>query len=348
MLVYVLILATLCHISENIKYNNKWKSFSYAKKGGKCYKGEETTLIVHENGPGVITEQWFAGDDCLSADSTIRYYIDGEDSPSIEANLNMLHGIGLFGDEFINKNKSLNNLEAAWGTKWIGYTAQNGGYYTTMRFPFQHSIRITFIPQRSLYYWYIARGVEHYPLIIGDIQLPSKSRLVLQKTVKSLKHLDYVSLASSRKEGLLFMVTLATSSTNFYHLEGCFRIVVNHKPVSFLSSGTEDMFLSAYYYNKGVFHTDHSGCTYLKSPGSMSAYKFFVDDPVFVYDGFHLVWRSGEPNTLSPNACSPDTEEVCVVEKNNQVFCESNTFYSDIDDTNVVTNITSYVWMYQW
>ena len=226
----------------------------------------------------------------------IRYYIDGDKLPTIEANLNMLHGMGLFGDEPIIKNKSIHqaNLEPAWGTKWIGYTAQNGGRYTTIRIPFQSSIRIAFLPQRSNFYWYIVRGVEHYPIKLGDFLLPLTSRLVLQKTNAILKPLEYVSLASSNKDGLLFMVTLATSSTSFYHLEGCFRIVVNGKPVTYLSSGTEDMFLSAYYFNKGLFHTDHAGCTYINYPGSMSAYKFFVDDPVFIHHGFHLVWRSGE------------------------------------------------------
>ena len=73
MLFWTIIIGAIitCHASS-INYDPKWNSFSYAKKQENCFKGIETTLIEHFTGPGVITEQWFAGQDCMSADSTIR------------------------------------------------------------------------------------------------------------------------------------------------------------------------------------------------------------------------------------------------------------------------------------
>ena len=45
-------------------------------------------------------------------------------------------------------------------------------------------------------------------------------------------------------------------------LEGCFRVRIDGKTeYGFLSSGTEDMFLGAGYFDRGVYHGDRAGCT---------------------------------------------------------------------------------------
>ena len=62
------------------------------------------------------------------------------------------------------------------------------------------------------------------------------------------------------------------------------------------------MFLSAYYFNKGIFHGDHAGLTCKNFPGQMSAYKFFEDDPVLFSKSLKLIWRCGE-TTGGENGC---------------------------------------------
>jgi len=38
--------------------------------------------------------------------------------------------------------------------------------------------------------------------------------------------------------------------------------------ITWLSSGTEDFFLSAYYFDAGVYHTENSGLTYSNGKGA--------------------------------------------------------------------------------
>ena len=65
----------------------------------------------------------------------------------------------------------------------------------------------------------------------------------------------------------------------------------------FLSSGAEDYFLSAYYFNEGEFKTPNSGLTYYDKKGTLSAYKTHDRDPLFFDDGMQLVFRNSESTT---------------------------------------------------
>ena len=284
----LLLLTSLLHFTVTlIEVNDNMKSFSHAKKAAFCFAGKEINLFEHVTGPGVITEQWFAGENCLNNNTIVRYYIDGDRDPTIETNLYMLHGIGFY--------DASSTKIPPWGTKRIGRTAINGGLYNTIEIPFQKSIRIAFVSKTNGSWWYIVRGVENYPVVVGQLKLPHNAKLVLHKLEHIvLSPLSYINLATSNKNGLLFMIVLAAESVDMTYLEGCFRWVSANQTTQYLSSGTEDMFLSAYYFNNGIFHTDHSGLTYLKRPTAMSAYKFFEDDPILFKNSFNLVWRAGE------------------------------------------------------
>jgi len=334
MLYLFLFLFVSCHVN-GIIYNEKMKSFSHAKKAGYCYAGNEYPLFEYKNGPGVITEQWYTSGPCFDTRTIIRYYIDGDTTPTIEGNLFMMHGIGFY-------NKTL----PAWGTKWIGHTAQDGSLYNTFRIPFQKSIRISYSSYGSGRYWYIVRGVENFPVVIGDITLPSNAKLVLHKVEnKVFPRLTYVPLVTTLKSGLIFSVILRGESQNFFYLEGCFGTVFtdadNKTVTNFLSSGTEDMFLSAYYYNKGVFHTDDSGLTYMKYPGTMSAYKFFHNDPVIMHGKFSLLWRVGE--VRSDGNCWRNTDDA---ENDTDDYINFQPFNENM--VPYPAKITSYVWTYEW
>lgn len=194
----------------------------------------------------------------------------------------MMHGIGFF-----NSSES----HHPWGTKWLGHLANQGGLYNTFRIPYGNYIRVTLESKTTG-----DNVVENYRVVVGDLALPANARMRLQRIDSVLFPVyEFVELAHSKKNGMLFMVTLAGKSIDFNYLEGCFRLCVgNNTDVQYLSSGTEDFFLSAYYYNEGVYHTDMAGLTYIKKPGTMSAYKFFERDPVLFNGSFHLIWRQSE------------------------------------------------------
>lgn len=136
------------------------------------------------------------------------------------------------------------------------------------------------------------------PLSVGAFQIPISSRLRVYKQDKTLAPLEFVTLANTtNKSGMLFLVTFDVQSETPTFMEGCVRANIdNSNETMFLSSGTEDFFLSAFYFDRGEYHGFHSGLTFLASKPSTQiiAYKFFIDDPVLFRKSFRLIWRNFE------------------------------------------------------
>jgi len=285
------ILLLLCLIQEAVALvhvSPGMRSFSYAIKNGFMYPNVEKTLYEHNTGaPGVITEQWFTGQKAMDEDTRIRIYIDDEPEASLDFQLFLAHGVG-FREE--------NELpDIPWGTRRLAHTA-DGGIYNTFRIPFGKSFRVTATRPTFGQFWYIIRGVENYPLVLGDLILPSHARLRLYKNVKAvMKPYEFLPLAYIEKSaGAVFMVTLAANSSDLVYLEGCMRAYIDgSNKTTWLSSGTEDFFLSAYYFNKGPYHLDNAGLTYVNK-GAMSAYKFFENDPLLFSKSLELWWRCSD------------------------------------------------------
>ena len=255
--------------------------------------------------------------------AVICIYIDGETSPSIEFNLLMGHGIG-----FVDPNN-----KTPWNTKRISRDADHGTY-NTYQIPFSKSFQVTATHPNGGVFWYIIRGVYYYPLILGNLQLPANTRLMLYKNVNvSLEPLQFLDLANVQNSaGALFQVTLAANSTDFNYLEACMRAYIDgSNTTTWLSSGTEDFFLSAYYFNEGLFYSDNSGLTYREKPGTMSAYKFFETDPLLFTKSFTLRWRCGETVGSGKNDC-PN-------------FYNGSRLASPKLANTVVT---TYTWVYEW
>lgn len=302
------------------------RSFTSAIKNGVQKANVEMLLYEHTEGPGVVTEQWITG---LTVDekTRIRIYIDGP-NVTLDFKLYMAHGIGGGND--------IENAYIPWHTRLMGHTDKGGALYNTFRIPFQKSIKITATSPSDGFTWYIVRGVENFPVVLGDLQLPPNTRLRLYKNEGILlKKLEFLVLAQiSGVSGALFMVTVAGNSTNMEYLEGCFRAVIDGKEM-FMSSGTEDLFLSAFYYGSGVYHTNDAGLTGKKNPGFTSMYKFFERDPILFTKSFQLMWRCGEltdgrdgcPSTYPPNPDLPSVHGIDILTD---------------------TVVTTYTWVYEW
>ena len=366
-LVLVFLVACCLQFYASATWPTNLKTFSHAIKGAYCHANQEIEIFNYAAGPGVITEQWYTGYECLGPNTIIKYYMDGDAKPYIEMNLYMAHGIGFVSSsgDFNESTMAVPNWEDAghkskvngpddpgipWGTKRIGHTARGGGLYNTIRLPFQKSIRVTFESPTSGYYWYIVRGSENYQVKIGDLILPKTAMLKLYKVENYvIQPKEYIVVAATtNKTGLLYKVTLAATSSDFTYLEACYRALIDDaKDFQFLSSGTEDFFLSAYYYSGGIFHTDHAGLTFFQKPGTMSAYKFFEEDPVIFNKSFKLIWRCGE---IVDNDCYK-AGGGCYIEGNTR-YC--NTKYGTHKHTIpngvqfAVTKMSSYVWTYEW
>ncbi len=253
--------------------------------------GEEAVLFEHE-GKGCLNHLWFGGNFADVENTRLRYYVDGESTPSIDMQLYMGHGIGF------------NDNHAPWATKHVGKIGKRNGVYNNYRIPFGRHIRVT--AQRSAevtgqcFIWWIIRGMEYTPITLGGIELPEAARLKLHRveaqTIEPLAQFDLCNLSHS---GAVYQVAIAArglEGDEMSYLEACIRAYVGgSKTPLLLSSGLEDYFLGTYYFDTGRYHADIAGLTHFdKQTLSFSAYRFHDDDPLFFEQGLRLTCRNGE------------------------------------------------------
>lgn len=282
--------------------------------------GREATLFEH-TGKGCLTHFWFGGNFKGVEDTRIRYYVDGEETPSIDMALYMGHGIG-FSDN-----------HAPWATHYVGKIGKQNGIYNNYPIPFGKSIRVT--AQRApgatddAPIWWIIRGVENGRVTLGGVELPENARLKLIPLEDyTAEPLEEFSLCDVSGPGAVFQVTIAAQSVNIAgnisYLEACMRAYLGgaKKPLM-LSSGLEDYFLGTYYFDTGRFYADIAGLTHFSMDTSaFSAYRFHDADPLFFTDGLRLTCRNGETRH---GDLEPDSH-----------FKLPKTRY------------TTYTWVYQW
>ncbi|CAF0963040.1 unnamed protein product [Rotaria sordida] len=257
---------------------------------------------------GVLTHFWTTGDPAID-ESIFSYYIDGEHIPSIQFVTYMLVGAGF------------NDQTTPWGTKWIGKEAKNGGWYNNFRVPFQKSIRITgklpLTKTNRKMIGIILRGTENLPTNFHGFQLPWNARLILHKienqTYNPLSWVPLVDISSG--QGLLFSHTLAVIS----------GLIV--------STGTEDYFDSAFYFNAGQYHNEISGYTHYKELSNniyeWSAYRLHDLDPIFFTNGFRFQWRNGD--------VIDDDGFKCIINQGGHIV-----------GAPTQSIVTSYTWIYIW
>lgn len=323
--------------SDGTSFSSAIKAFHYENLG------EEVVLYKRYFGQlGYITEQWFTGMNGQSgpfdSNASVRVYIDGEDVASLDYSLYLSQAIGTKAKE--------ERPNTPWSTRFFGHLADGGGYFTTIRIPFTKEIKITVQNDVSTgYLWYIVRGLIGLPLIIGSFQIPSSSRLRLYKQDKVLSPFEFITLSNSTETGgMLFLVTLNVQSESPQFMEGCMRAVIDSvNETSFLSSGTEDFFLSAYYFNSGEYHGFQAGLTFKSNSTKNTqivAYKLFVDDPVVFSKSFRLIWRNNE-KLGGPDGCPTQFPASSNSRKDQPLPKKSSSEPAE-------AHIQSYVWVYEW
>ncbi len=181
----------------------------------------------------------------------LRVYIDGAAAPTLDVLLLQLAFVGAPA-EYAPQAKS-SSLFSADGL--FGKNAGTGGVFSTVRIPFGASVRVTLeqapsCPTHQGTYWIIVRGVEALPLRVAELELPPQARLQVQRVdAQMLLPLEYATLASAPAgmDGLLYATFFQAASKDPNYLEGCFRLLgpgADNSTEIFLSSGTEDYFLS--------------------------------------------------------------------------------------------------------
>jgi hypothetical protein len=253
--------------------------------------GEEAVLFEYE-GKGCLHHLWFGGNFEGVEETRIRYFVDGEETASIDMNLYLGHGIGF------------ESNTAPWLTKYIGKIGKRNGIHNNYPIPFGKSIRLTAQrsaeAERNPQIWWIVRGTENLGVSLGGVALPETARLKLHRLEGYVANpLEEFNLFDVEGKGALFQVTIAAKSrddSRHTFLEACMRgYHAQAKTPTMLSSGLEDYFLGTYYFDTGMYHGDTAGLTHFdKADGSFSAYRFHDADPLFFNNGFRLTCRNGE------------------------------------------------------
>jgi hypothetical protein len=156
------------------------------------------------------------------------------------------------------------------------------------------------------------------------------------------------------------------NSTQFIFMEGCFRAFVgaDEDPPIFLSSGTEDYFNSANYFNAGEFRLPNSGLTYKNDESfTISAYRVHERDPVVFQNGLRLLWRNSDelPSpTLDKAANYTPPSWLCPITfpwygttatRASTLASEERTQVRAVEDgpyKRLAAQATFLVWVYEW
>jgi hypothetical protein len=111
-----------------------------------------------------------------------------------------------------------------------------------------------------------------------------------------------LAAAPATNDGMLLYTFVDATSADPNYLEGCFHITHGDGSTQFLSSGTEDYFLSASYFDEGTFADSQAGYVFAGSGGSKSMYKLHDSrDLIPFHGGMSFVWRNNEDGASCPN-----------------------------------------------
>lgn len=227
--------------------------FGHAIKNGPLPPNTETTTFEHNctSAPCTVTQlhvpSIYPGSGCPWdwERGLLRFYVDG--ALTLELTLLELAHVGAQGA--VGNDPPQDG--SPFGNDLFGKTAHTGGVYSTMRIPFQSTLRTTIQAAPSCatnsIYWFIIRGVEGLPVVLGgELALPDQAALTLYRNANvTLQPEEFLTVASAPPStaGALVSMLFDATSGDYNYLEACVRFFPNGDPTPvFLSSGTEDMF----------------------------------------------------------------------------------------------------------
>ena len=149
----------------------------------------------------------------------------------------------------------------------------------------------------SAFVWYQAHGLTAAAARLGVVPLPPSARLVVQTNDLTVPTLGYLNVSHvSRGVGVVAALAMVISAPNLNTLEGCFHFYPTADaayPGQLHSTGTEDEFLSSYYFDAGPFDSKRAGLVY-KTGNGIAAWRTYQDDPMYFRAGGSFVWRNGD------------------------------------------------------
>jgi hypothetical protein len=246
-----------------------------------------TAVLADIQGPGVVVQFWVtigAKDKYFLRRILLRMFWDGEENPSVEVPVGDFFGTGFQYKHFV--------------TPYIGMSS--GGYYSYFPMPFQKSARIEVVNQTGAevnsFYYHIDYQKLDRPLEQDVAYFHSH----WHRDVRTKEKSNYVVL-DAEGEGHFVGLNMSMQSYDggLGYLEGDEMVYVDGETQpSMYGTGTEDYFISGWYFNRGEFAAPYHGLI-LKddSLGRIAAYRFQVNDAVPFKKSIRFTIEHGHANT---------------------------------------------------
>ena len=303
----------------------------YIKAGDAPYS---VCNFTSTTGQAAITHQWYTA-------GPISHKGDGGESVQISVWLDGKLSLQYYPFE-LSAMPSFESFNATPGTNtWSA--ALFGRYSATswtnnIAIPFSGSLEITlqFMPPAGgATIYYQAHGLDGVPTTFSGITLPPAARLQMQRNDLALPALAYLPVVSvpAGSSAVIAGIAIAFTAPNLNTLEGCFHLYTTAAtpyPGQLHSTGTEDEFISSYYFDLNVFQGRSAGIFYKQdSPAAISMYRTYQDDAMVLNDGGSFVWRNGDT--------SDDTGVKCMVQTGGHIAGNPGT-----------ANTQTLSWVYVW
>lgn len=245
-------------------------------KGWKCkacmrLASQSTETLADIKGPGVIQHIWITTDDKIYRDAVLRFYWDGEETPSIEAPL---------GDFFCNGHAlryNVNSLMIAVNPK--------GGFNSFWPMPFRKHARITIENQGSLdvacFFYQITYALTDVP------ENAAYFHAQWRRSLTTREHPEHAILEGVKGAGH-YVGTFAawTQLSNGWWGEGEIKFFIDGDKEfpTICGTGTEDYFGGAWCFDEGTYNTPFLGYPlHRREPDEVprhGLYRWHILDPI--------------------------------------------------------------------
>ncbi len=230
-----------------------------------------TRVLADIKGPGMIQHIWITCDPKAYRDTVLRFFWDGEKTPSIETPL---------GDFFCNGHGlryKVNSLMMA--------VNPNGGFNSYWPMPFARQARITIENQRK-----DEIGGFFYQITYALCEVPENAAYFHAQWMRSMtarEHPEHTILQGVKGRGH-YVGTFAawTQLSNGWWGEGEIKFYIDgdRKNPTICGTGTEDYFGGAWCFDEGTYNTAFQGYPlHRREPGEVprhGLYRWHILDPI--------------------------------------------------------------------
>jgi len=262
----------LDHLTRKVQGRPSYISSTHKTKAGFSdwypLPARSTVEMAKIERPGAMVSMWLTlnvPEGEMLRNIRLKAYWDKERKPSIDVPMCDFFGSG---HAMIKDHAALP----------AGMTS--GGYYCYFSMPFRKArVEVHNPGPEDVKSFYYMIGVSGQPTTSKDLRFHAAFNRQ-NPTIQGKPHIVLKAKGSGQLVGVLLSAEGADKTKGLSFLEGNFSMVADGK-IAYGSTGTEDYFLSGWYFRTGEFTAPFHGLTTKDvTRATFSAYRFHVLDPI--------------------------------------------------------------------